>query len=161
MIDTGKVTERRALAYSNSGQLLADVDGLLAAERAGTLRRSGNWSLGKALGHLAWWVDRPFEGYPAFMKPPWMIKVFLRLQKKKYMKRLPAGAKIPNVKDGTWGVEELTTEEGMSRLRRAWQRLDAGPPGVENIVFGPLTHEEWKGLNLRHAELHLSFFSTT
>jgi hypothetical protein len=159
MIDTGKVKDRRALAFSNSAQLIADVDGLVAAERAGTLRKTGNWTLGQALGHLAWWVNVPFEGYPADMKPPWIIKMVIRLQKKKYMQQLPAGVKIPNVEGGTKGIDVVSTEEGYGRLKRAWQRLDAGPPGIDNVIFGPLSHEEWKGLNLRHAELHLSFFA--
>jgi len=39
------------------------------------------------------------------------------------------------------------------------ERLRAGPPARPNVIFGPLTHDEWIQLHLRHAELHLSFFA--
>ena len=36
-------------------------------------------------------------------------------------------------------------------------RLDARPPDAPNPIFGRLTHDEWKAINLRHAELHMGF----
>ena len=48
--------------------------------------------------------------------------------------------------------------EGAARLRKAVARLQAGEPArYDSPAFGPMNHEERIQLNLRHAELHLSF----
>ena len=44
MIDTSKVQDRRKLRFHSIDDLLADVDRIVAAEKAGTLRRTGNWT---------------------------------------------------------------------------------------------------------------------
>lgn len=157
VVDTGKVADRRRLRFESPREMHAEVDRLLVAERAGTLCRVGNWTLGQSLGHLGAWVNFGFDGNP--VRPPWLIKLYLKVMKNKYMNNgLPAGVKIPNVPGGTLATEPLSTEEGLRRFRAAWERLEAGAPGIPNPVFGPLTHEEWKKIHLRHAELHLGFF---
>jgi hypothetical protein len=157
-IDTGKVKDRRALHFNTLEEMWADVQRIAAAERAGKLRRTGNWSAGQTLGHLAAWADFAFDGYPPDMKVPWFIKLFLKLRKKQFLRGpLPAGVKIPRVEGGTKGIEPLSLDEGLARLRRAMDRLEASPPGTANVIFGPLTHEQWQALHLRHGELHLSF----
>jgi hypothetical protein len=157
-IDTGKVTDRRSLRFADSRDLLADVERVAAAERRGALRRTGNWTAGQTLGHLAAWASFPYEGYPPELNPPWFVKFILRFQKNRFLHRpMPHGVKIPGVEGGTKGLDVLSLDEGLARLRSAWQRLDAGPPSRPNPIFGPLTHDEWKQLNLRHAELHLSY----
>jgi hypothetical protein len=157
-IDTGKVTDRRSPRFADSRDLLADVERVAAAERRGVLRRTGNWTVGQILGHLAAWASFPYEGYPPELNPPWFVKFILRFQKNRFLHRpMPHGVKIPGVEGGTKGLDVLSLDEGLARLRSAWQRLDAGPPTRPNPIFGPLTHDEWKQLNLRHAELHLSY----
>ena len=49
-VNTGKVADRRVLRFESIDQVLAEVDRLAAAERAGRLRRLGDWTLGQALG---------------------------------------------------------------------------------------------------------------
>ena len=51
----------------------------------------------------------------------------------------------------------LTVDEALARLRTALERLKSEAPQAPNVIFGPLTHNEWIALNLRHAELHLGF----
>ena len=51
----------------------------------------------------------------------------------------------------------MTTEAGLARLRRAMERLKAEAPSKPQAIFGPMTHEEWVALHLRHAEMHLGF----
>jgi hypothetical protein len=51
----------------------------------------------------------------------------------------------------------LSRDDGISRYRAALERLAREAPTQPNVVFGPLTHDQWIKLNLRHAELHLSF----
>jgi hypothetical protein len=157
VIDTSKVTEHRKLRFGGADDVLAEVDRLVAAEQAGRLRVTGNWSLGQNLGHLAAWMDYPYDGYP--LRTPWLVKLVTRyLMKRRFLHgSLNKGVKIPGVKGGTVGIEPMSTDEGLSRYRRSWERLRKSPPAVPNPHFGPLTPDEWVALHCRHAELHLGF----
>ena len=155
-MDTAKVAGRRTLCFESIDQMMAEVDRLVEAERAGRLRRLGNWTLGQALGHLATWAEYSYTGAP--LKPPFFIRWLLRLRKRGFLYRpMPAGVKIPRVEGGTLATEPMPTEEALGRLRRVMERLKSEAPAVPNVIFGPLTHDEWIALNLRHAELHLGF----
>lgn len=156
MIDTAKVTDRRQLHFNAPKEMQADLDRIVAAERAGTLRRTGNWTTGQLLGHLAAWIDYGYDGFP--IKPPWFIRLMLRFAKKKFLRGpLKVGVKIPNVQNGTFATDPLSLDEGLARFNRAWKRLREQAPTKPNILFGVMTHNEWIQLHLRHAELHLSF----
>ncbi len=158
MINTAKVAGRRRLQFHSAEEMMKDVATIEAAARRGSLRQLGNWSPGQCLGHLASWVDYAYDGYPPGLGAPWFIKLILRLAKKRFLRGpLKAGVKIPRTEHGTFGIEPLSIEEGLARFRRAWKRLEASPPSRPNIIFGPMTHEEWIKINLRHAELHLGF----
>ena len=156
-VDTGKVTGRRTLRFESIDELRAEVDRLAASEREGKLRALGNWTLGQALGHLATWAEYSFCGAP--LKPPFLIKLILRMGKKKFLNgSMRTGVRIPKVPGGTLGTDDLPLDEALTRYRTALDRLRRESPTAPNVIFGPLTHEEWINLNLRHAELHLSFF---
>ena len=155
-VDTKHVAGRRTLRFNGIDDVLADVEALAAAERAGRLRRVGNWTLGQTLGHLATWVGFAYDGVP--VKPPLPIRWIMKPFKRRFLyHRMPAGVKIPKVPGGTFGTDPLTLDEGLDRYRRALARLKADPPKDRHAIFGPLTHDEWINGQLRHAELHLSF----
>ena len=156
LIDTRKVAQRRALHFETLDGVLADAAALATAEQRNSLRQLGNWTLGQICNHLAAWVHYGFEGAP--FTPPWFIRLVARPMKRRFLEKgLPAGARIPKVPGGTHGIDLVSTQEGIARLTKAFDRLKAGPPAIPNSVFGPLTSEEWTMLHLRHAELHLSF----
>ena len=156
-IDTGRVANRRALKFGAIDEALAEAERLAAAERAGTLKCLGNWSLGQALGHQACWAEYSYTGAP--LKVPLPVKLVLRLRKNKFLRNpMPAGVRIPKVPGGTLATDPMALEAGLARFRAAFGRLRNEPPAMPNVIFGPLTHEQWIQLNLRHAELHLSFF---
>jgi hypothetical protein len=158
LVDTGKVADRRALRFESIDQLMAEVERLAEAERAGRLRRLGNWTLGQTLGHLATWAEYGYTGAP--LKVPFFIKWFLRLRKRKFLYGpMRAGVKIPGVEGGTLATEPVPLEEALGRMRRVMSRLQSEAPTAPNVIFGPLTHEEWVALILRHAELHLGFLA--
>lgn len=158
MVDTSKVLDRRTLAFTKLDEVLADAEQLAEAERAGTLRCSGNWTVGQTFGHLATWIDFAYDGYPKQVNPPWFIRMIIRLRRNSFLVGpMPVGVRIPRVPGGTMGTEVLPREVGLSRLRAALARLKAAPPEKPNPLFGPLSHADWIALNLRHAELHLSF----
>ncbi len=155
-VDTGKVPGRRTLRFETIDQVMADVDRLVEAERAGRLRRLGNWTLGQVLGHLAVWAEYSYAPLP--LKVPFFIKWILRLRKKKFLYGpMRAGVKIPGIEGGTLGTEPMPLEEALGRLRRVMERLKTEAPTVPSPVFGQLTHQESIAMNLRHAELHLGF----
>jgi hypothetical protein len=159
MIDTRKVSDRRQLRFAALEDAVRDAEALAEAERRGTLRSVGNWTLGQAIGHVAFWARAPFEGYAGMPQPPWVVRFVARMFKSPLLnKKLPAGGRIPSAPEGTYGVERMGTDEALAQLRTAFDRLARESPTVPNMVLGELTHEEWIKLNLRHAELHLSFF---
>jgi len=100
-----------------------------------------------------------YDGYPAGAAPPWFVRIVARLFKRRFLRGpMMAGIRIPRVEGGTFGVEDLSTEEGAARLRTAMERLEKEAPPLPSPVLGHLTHEQWIRFNLAHAELHLGFF---
>lgn len=157
-IDTKLVQGRRTLHFASIDDAVRDAELIAAAERSGALKRLGNWTPGQAFGHIAGWITFALDGYPPDLRPPWIVKAVCRLTKGKYLREMPAGVRIPKVEGGTKNIEQLPTEEGLARLRAAWERLQKTSPTEHNPLFGRLTHDEWIRLNLRHAELHQGFF---
>lgn len=157
-INTKNVSGRRAVKFNSVEDVLRDADALVAAERAGGLDAIGNWTLGQAMNHVAAWINFAFDGFPPNLRPPWFVKMVMRFLKGRYIRGLPAGVRIPKVPGGTMATEVVSTEVGYSALKRAFERLAQIAPTQPSPLFGPMPHSEWIEFNLRHAELHLSFF---
>ena len=159
-IDTASVANRRHLTFQTSREALSDAETLAAADRAGTLSPLGNWTLGQALGHCASWIDYAYDGYPPELKAPWFVRIMVRLMKGSFLRKpLPSGFRIPRAPGGTFATDVLPTEAGLANFRQAWARLEREAPTMPSPVFGSLSHDEWRTMHLRHAELHLSFFT--
>jgi hypothetical protein len=150
--------QRRRLRFESIDDALAEADRLATAERQGRLIRRGEWPLGQMLGHLATWAIFAHDGYPPEVHPPLPIRLIARLFRNRIItKGMMPGMKVGRVPGGTLGLEPMSVENGLARYRDAMQRLRTTAPTIPNPVFGPLTHEQWIQLNLRHAELHFSF----
>ena len=150
--------DRRHLRFDTIDAALAEADRLARAEREGHLKRCGNWTLGQALGHLATWANFAFDGYPDAVRAPLPVRIILRLMRNRILNQgMMTGVRIGKLPGGTVGLDVVAIDEGLSRYRAAMERLRASAPTITNPVFGPLTHEQWIQLNLRHAERHLSF----
>jgi hypothetical protein len=159
MINTKKVKDRRQLRFESFDEAIRDAQSLADAEARGTLRSTGNWTLGQALGHVAFWARAPFDGYPPAPRMPLVLRLVIPLMKGRFLnKGLPTGARIPGIPGGTFGIDPMDTSRGLSEMRTAFDRLSQQAPAQPNPVLGPLTHADWLKLNLRHAELHQSFF---
>jgi hypothetical protein len=157
LVNTAKVASRRILHFDTLDQVLAEVDRLVEAEKAGRLKQLGNWTLGQALGHLACWMEYFYT--PAPLKPPFFIRWILRLQRNSFIwKPKKPGVRIPGVKGGTLGTDPIPLDEAVPRFRRVVERLKKEGPTVPSPAVGPMTHEEGIAISLRHAELHLGFF---
>lgn len=149
----------RLLRFTSIDDVRREVRSLLDADRAGKLSTTGNWSLGKCLGHLATWIEYSYRPEGAPVSPPWIVKFGARLLKSRLLnKAMPAGMKLIKSPEGTLGVEEMSADAGAARLFPLLDRLERDPPIAMNPLLGKLTHDEWTKLHLRHAELHLGFF---
>lgn len=158
MINTRKA-ERRALHFNSVDEVLKEVDRVVAADRAGKLRCTGNWTAGQTFGHLATWIEFNYQGFPPEAHPPWPVRVIAKVLRKRILyKPMMAGMKIGRIPGGTLGLESISTDEGARRLREALGRLKRHEePKFESPAFGPMTEDERLALNYRHAELHLGF----
>jgi len=150
--------ERRALRFESIDEVLVEVERVVASDAAGTLRRTGTWTPGQVLGHLAAWIEYGYDGYP-LKPPPFFIRWILRARLQKMLAGgMPAGVRIPGVAGGTTGAEPQATAEAAGRLRRAFERLRSGEEcPYDSPAFGAMSHADRVRLNLRHAELHLGF----
>ncbi|MBL8746390.1 MAG: DUF1569 domain-containing protein [Phycisphaerae bacterium] len=154
-----KAVKRRTLRFATIDDALREGERLAEAERAGRLKRLGNWTLGQALNHVATWIDYGYEGYPPRAKPPAIIRFVLRFMKARILKgSMPQGVRIPKVEGGTYGTEVMPTAAALEKFRRSFERLRREPARFHSPAFGVMSEEERVALNLRHAELHLGFF---
>lgn len=159
MIDTKKVADRRQLHFDALQEAIRDAEAIAAAEAERRLRATGNWTPGQAISHVAFWANAPFDGYPDTVKPPWLMRMAMRvIRGRVFTKGMPPGMRLPGAPGGTLGAESMPADEAAAKLRAAFERLDEHCPEIVNPLFGPMTHTQWRQLNLRHAELHFSFF---
>ncbi|NOS98998.1 MAG: DUF1569 domain-containing protein [Phycisphaerales bacterium] len=157
-VNTAEIRDRRPLRFKSIDEVLADIDRIVAADTAGKLRRTGNWTAGQVFGHVAAWINYAYEGYP-MKPPPFFIRWILRAKKGTYLRAgMPSGVRIPGVANGTFALDPLDTKEGADRLRRALKRLQSGEANkFDSPAFGRMSVDDRIALNLRHAELHMSF----
>ena len=157
MIKTSKVI-RRKLHFKTIEDLFEELNRIESADRTGSIKSVGNWTVGQILSHLSAWIEYGWDGYP-IGAPPFFIKWFLvRMCKGILRDGMKPGTRIPGVEGGTIGQELAPTEQALARLRSALTRLQQGEVAkFESPAFGPLSNDDRIQLNLRHAELHLSF----
>ena len=112
------------------------------------------------MAHVASWINYAYDGFPVG-SPPFFVRWFLRRRLPKMLRDgMPRGARIPGVKDGTFGMDDISTPEAVERLLTALNRLQSAEVAkFDSPAFGALSHEDRIKLNLRHAELHLGFIA--
>lgn len=156
--DVGAAPARRNLKFHSLDDVLSDLQRLEEAERAGKLKTTGQWTPGEILSHLAAWIEYGYEGYP-LGKPPFFLRWILKRMLPGMLRNgMRAGVRIPGAKAGTYGQEKIGTSEAFRRYRAALARFKQNEPcPFDSPAFGPMSMEDRVRLNLRHAELHLSF----
>ncbi|MBX9792155.1 MAG: DUF1569 domain-containing protein [Pirellulales bacterium] len=153
-VDTRRVPGRRDVHYRTMHDVLDDVERIAA----GPYRTVGNWSLAQICAHLSKGLNLALDGNS--IPTPWPIRIAARLFFKRRLIEgpMPAGFKLKGTavrtlvpRDDT----ELATAVGA--LRESIARWQKGAPTHPHFMLGPMTPAQWDSLQLRHAELHMSF----
>lgn len=153
---TPQVPQRRAIRFETIDEAIAEARRIAAAEREGRVRRTGAWTVGQNFGHVAAWIGYCFDGYPIAAPEEMIARARARLAVV-LEKGMLGGVRIAGVEGGTAGIEEMSLEEGLTRLVAGFERLQRETPTQAHVVFGELSREDWVKLHLRHAELHFSY----
>ncbi|MCH2181844.1 MAG: DUF1569 domain-containing protein [Mariniblastus sp.] len=124
-------------------------------------RQTGDWNLAQSVLHLNDWITFPIDGYPRLPLwqrfPLWTYKLTTgRRQLRKILRSgIPPG--IPTLASTTYTTGHLDEEEAVDlylasidRFRCHNQNYHASP------VFGHMTPQEMRQLQLTHAAHHLS-----
>ena len=161
MVNT-KTAPRRELSFGSLDELSAELDRLDAAQAAGNLGHTGNWTPAEILDHLANFWTCSLDGFP-----PGKVPMPLRLMAQMLFKKRavsgsppPPGFKIPAKMDAFNPRVGVTFEQGMEALRTCVERTRRGDSYIPaSPLFGKLTREQWIRINLGHCGMHLSFIS--
>lgn len=157
-VKTGKIAGRRDLTFGSLDEVLADLDRLEQADRAGALRALGNWSPGQVFDHLAILFEKSIDGFD--FTSPLPVRMVALLFKKRVIRggRIPAGHSLRGAALALLPREDVSFDAGASRLRAAISRVKEGARMTQpSPAFGAMRHEDWMTLHLKHCELHLSF----
>ncbi len=154
---------RRFLVFESIGDLTAEVDRLVAAQRTGHLVAGGNWTPAQVFDHLARFIECSYDGF-AF-RAAWPVRVASHAAKWIAWKRfvdwaLQPGFAVPHtdLEPDAWADFDVAT----ARLRDQVARIRCGEPMRQPSPYeGALTHDQWVYVHLRHAELHLGFLEVT
>jgi Protein of unknown function (DUF1569) len=152
-INTAQANGRRQLRFESFNAILADAE-QLASRPCRTL---GNWTVGQNLDHLARTVRISFDG-PHILAPWFARKIVAPFLRKKFINdSMSAGFQFTKQMEHFRPDDNASAAPALEELRRQYARLEKEQPSEPHPFFGPMSHEEWIGMQLRHAELHLSF----
>lgn len=156
MKTSGVGKERRTVRYASLAALRDDLE-KLARGRYETI---GQWSFGQILAHLASTMNYSLDGFP--FRLPWPMRLLAALGaplfKKSFLTQpMKPGYKVPKSAAPMLPPAEISTAEGLARIRAALDRFQRETPEARHPFLGRLSPEEWIALHLRHAELHMSF----
>lgn len=149
----------RQLRFRSIDELSAELDRLEAAAAAGRLRSTGSWSLGQCCEHIGKFFRGALDGFDG--RAPLPIRILAKL----FFKRkalgpepMPGGINLPASASMLLPDPGISDEAGLAYLRAQIARLKKGEQFTHpSALFGPLTHDQWMVLQLKHAALHLGF----
>jgi Protein of unknown function (DUF1569) len=152
------MAERRQLKFDTLADAVRDAETLLANGYDAV----GKWTLAQCCGHLANWMSYPIDGFPKIplvIQPAfWVLrKTIGRSKYETYVREqsFPAGKPtIPQSIPAPGGDDR----EAVAKLRAAVERYEAHTGPIHpSPLFGPLTKDEARKIQLVHCAHHLSF----
>jgi hypothetical protein len=153
IVDSKTVQGRRQLTFASLDEVIADAEKLVSSPKT---RALGNWPLSQLLTHLAFAINRSIDGV-AF-KAPWFVRFLGPFVKRRILRNgVQPGIKLAKEHEADAYPTASSAQEALESLREAVGRLKGEKMTARHPFFGKLTHDEWRRLHLRHAELHLSF----
>jgi hypothetical protein len=162
-VNTGRVRGRRLVHLCTIEDLESEVDHVVAAAEAGTVRSLGNWSAAQILWHIGRLIELSFDGFPFRYRrgPAWAMRLLRRIS----VRWLIALAFRPGFINPSYAATLqpdplLSLDVAAGYLRRQLART-RGPEQMTKgcSIEGDYCHEQWIYIHLRHAELHLSFLT--
>ena len=140
--------QRRPLDFRTFAQLTADVERL----QADGYDQAGKWSLEQILDHLTKTMTMALDPKQGLPRPArWALSLIA--------KRLLRTRSMPTVPAPKSNRPAATVEPGVfERFAASVEKSDAlAGPRIDHPVFGWMSAEDWKQLQLIHASRHLSF----
>ncbi|MBI5758400.1 MAG: DUF1569 domain-containing protein [Planctomycetales bacterium] len=155
MVNTAKVSGRRAVRYADLSEFMEDVEHFASSEH----RTLGNWTYAQILQHLADAIRFSLDGFPETVKAPWYARVFIApLMKNSLLtKTMKPGFTLPKGAAELIPSADIDLHTALHNLRRSVSRLEHETPSKPHPFLGSLASQEWDSLTLRHSELHMSF----
>lgn len=148
---------RRPLRFRSLEDARAEVDRLSASQRAGRLVCAGNWTMAQIVEHITKFIEGSLDGFS--FRAPWILRVIGRAIKPWCIgKPMPRGVQLRGKSALLLPSDDAELEACLARFNAAMDRLRAGERmEAESPLFGPLTHDQWVQMHLRHAEHHLGY----
>lgn len=150
--------DRRDLDFESVDDALEDLQRILSAERLGELRTSGNWSAGQIFQHVGRFIRYSYDGFP--FSSPLPIRLASRLLKPVILgdRPFPVGVGLRGDSAALLPDAVVATQEGVEELRTQLHRIKSGEKmTAKSPALGPLTHDQWLTLHLKHAAHHFSY----
>lgn len=148
---------RRPLRFHDLNEVVRDAEALLA----NGYEKAGTWDLAQVTGHLANWLTYPVAGFP---RSPLVFRLILRVMRavggrrmlEKFLREgMPAGKPTLRESIPPPGGDPAAA---VGRLREAVAAFEAHEGEyLPSPLFGRLTRDESRRVQLGHAAHHLSF----
>ena len=153
-VNSKKVKGRRDLTFRSLDEVVSDAEQLVAD---GTTITIGNWPLENLLTHLTMTVNNSIDGFP--VTAPWIVRLFGPLIKKSVLKapKMNPGIRLPKSAEPIVFPDAISVRDACEGLRRAVARVRTERMEADHPAFGPMTHDEWLAVHLKHSELQLSY----
>lgn len=145
---------RRELHYDSLDAFLNDAEHVARVKH----HTVGKWTYAQIIDHLAKTMRCGFDGFG--FRAPWFVRYLIApLIKNSFLiKPMKPGFKLPRKLAAViLPADDVALQPALESLRQVIARGKRETPKAEHPAFGKLASQEWTSLNLRHAELHMSF----
>lgn len=159
LMNSSRTAPHRTLALHSLADLQAELDHLASLLADNNLSHSATWTPGQNFEHVGIFIKSALDGFEASMPAPlrFLARIFIK-PRALGPDPMPRGIKLPNSARSLLPRDNISDAEGLAFLQHQLRRLHAGERMTHpSPLFGPLTHDQWLTIQLKHAALHLGF----